>query len=344
MPRRTRAYVKGTALALALSGLLAGCTGSSDDEGTEDTKPDATSPSQTAEPGKYRTLPEPCGAVSTNTLKDMLPGTTGGESGTASPYEGERAVTYDTDRRVGCKWKSSTTLSTRHLSIDLERVVSYDPDVSDDEKAEELFDEKSEAAGIPASPPSDSEDGDSNGDGDGDGSEDSGESGESGDQEDQGGETDGASDKPSSEDSPSEGGSDSAEDGEAGKSANSGDKSLEPGQSGSSGSPSDSPSESGSPSSPSDDESVDDAPTPTGSLAPRPLDSFGDTAYISDALNTADSGVHRDITVVFRTANVIATVEYDQWVTDKRNIPDSEELQEQAQNLATELAKQFEDD
>lgn len=327
MPRRTRAYVTGTALSLALSVLLAGCTGSSGDEDTEDTKPDATSPSQTAEPGKYRTLPEPCGAVSTNTLKDMLPGTADDATGTASPYEGERAVTYDTDRRVGCRWKSSTTLSTRHLSIDLERVVSYDPDVSDDEKAEELFDEKAEAADIPASPPSDDGEGEENGDDGGDG----------GDDGEQDGESDSATDSPSTKEPSGDASGDAQGDDEAGKSADSGEKSLEPDDKGSSGSPS----ESGSPSSPSDEETVDDAPTPSGSLAPRPLDSFGDTAYISDALNTADSGVHRDITVVFRTANVIATVEYDQWVTDKRNIPDSEELQEQAQELATELAKQF---
>ncbi|NGO73689.1 hypothetical protein G5C65_36270, partial [Streptomyces sp. SB3404] len=76
-------------------------------------------------------------------------------------------------------------------------------------------------------------------------------------------------------------------------------------------------------------------------LSPRSLDGIGDTAYINDKLDTEDSGVHRDITLVFRTANVIAVVEYDQWVTDKRRIPDSAELQDKARKLAEHLAGEF---
>ncbi|BBJ41926.1 hypothetical protein SSPO_046440 [Streptomyces antimycoticus] len=52
---------------------------------------------------------------------------------------------------------------------------------------------------------------------------------------------------------------------------------------------------------------------------------------------TKDSGIHRDITLVFRSSNVIATIEYDQWTTDKKHIPNSQGLQENAQDLADEL-------
>ena len=86
---------------------------------------------------------------------------------------------------------------------------------------------------------------------------------------------------------------------------------------------------------PEDDASSDPA------LAPRPLDGVGDVAYLNDELVTADSGLHRDITVVFRAGNVIVTVEYDQWSTDKRLVPGSQELQEKAQKLAKQLAEQL---
>ncbi|MCZ0971310.1 hypothetical protein O1L55_07050 [Streptomyces albulus] len=48
--------------------------------------------------------------------------------------------------------------------------------------------------------------------------------------------------------------------------------------------------------------------------------------------------MHRDITVVFRTSNVIVTLTYDQWSTDKTQLPESQELQDKARSLAGELA------
>ncbi|PGH49834.1 hypothetical protein CRI70_15360, partial [Streptomyces sp. Ru87] len=78
-------------------------------------------------------------------------------------------------------------------------------------------------------------------------------------------------------------------------------------------------------------------------IAPRPLDELGDVAYIDDRLVTADSGLHRDIALVFRTSNVIVTIRYDQWSTDRSAIPDSEELQRNAQRLARELSERFDD-
>jgi hypothetical protein len=67
-----KAYVSGVAALLAA--LLAGCTGSSDDGGTtDDSNPGGSSTaSPAAEPGRYRTLPEPCGVVDHDTLDSLL--------------------------------------------------------------------------------------------------------------------------------------------------------------------------------------------------------------------------------------------------------------------------------
>ena len=74
---------------------------------------------------------------------------------------------------------------------------------------------------------------------------------------------------------------------------------------------------------------------------PRTLDGLGDNAYIDDVLTTRDSGVHRDITLVFRKANVLVTVEYSQWSTDNSVIPTSPGLQDGARKVAAELAHQL---
>ncbi|SES37273.1 hypothetical protein [Streptomyces qinglanensis] len=299
MPRRakryaTRAgfasYATSAALVLALAGTVTGCTGSSGGEDDKDGKPGSASASPSAAaPGKYDSLPEPCGTAGRSRLRDMLPGAAAaedesGEENTAAPstgpdpLEGEASATYDTDRSVGCRWKSATTVGTRHLSVQFERVVSYDPSISDDEQAERLYGEKARKAGISGTP------GPASGD-------------------------------PSPGKTPDGHASPTAGDDEP-------DSSADP------------------------DEAPDETPSPTAEedVAPRPLEGIGDAAYLDDALHTADSGLHRDITLVFRTANVIATVEYDQWVTDKHRIPDSHELQKKARKLAEQLAGRFEED
>ncbi|WP_344528460.1 hypothetical protein [Streptomyces albiaxialis] len=306
------------ALALLLTGALAACTGSSDPADETDTKPgDPSATASTAPPGKHRTLPEACGTVSVATLRDLLPGAAAEEEATddgsgsddpsPSPYEGEASVTYDTDRRVGCRWKSATTLGTRHLSIDFERVVSYDPAVSDDEQAGLLYERKATKADIPLTSPTPEESDDA--------------ADETGDSED--------SDSPD----PSESPDGSGEKGKGDKEKDGAEKSGKDKEKGDA---------EGDGASADETDATQDG---TGEqLSPRTLDGIGDAAYINDKLDTEDSGVHRDITLVFRTANVIATVEYDQWVTDKHRIPGSRELQRKAHELAEQLVGQFEEE
>ncbi|WP_328910807.1 DUF3558 domain-containing protein [Streptomyces sp. NBC_00234] len=142
------AYVPGVAL---LAALVVGCSAGSDGSASDaDSKPGSPTVSA-APPGKYRTLPEPCRAVPRSTLKDLLPGAAElPEEQQEKVYEGTAAVTYDTDRKVGCRWKSESPDMSRSLVIDFERVVSYDPAVSDDDRAREVYTKKETAADLPA--------------------------------------------------------------------------------------------------------------------------------------------------------------------------------------------------
>ncbi|MET7379938.1 DUF3558 domain-containing protein [Streptomyces sp. NPDC005526] len=146
-----KAYLSGSAALLVA--LLAGCTsGSPGSANTDDANPgDAGTATVAAQPGKYRTLPEPCGAVGHGTLDAMLPGIKQltDLDQRAKAYEGEAALTYDTDRRVGCRWKVDGPDATDHLSVDFERVVSYDNSVSDDSQAQSVFAAKQAAADLP---------------------------------------------------------------------------------------------------------------------------------------------------------------------------------------------------
>lgn len=161
-----KAYVSGVAALLAA--LLAGCTGSSGDGGTtDDSNPgEAGTASAAAQPGRYRVLPEPCGAVGQGTLDSLLPGIKQltDEEQRENAYAGEATPTFDTDRKVGCRWKVESTDATDHLLVDFERVVSYDTSVSDDAEAQRLFATNEEAADLPepasSSATSDAESGD----------------------------------------------------------------------------------------------------------------------------------------------------------------------------------------
>ncbi|WP_043686161.1 hypothetical protein [Streptomyces xylophagus] len=264
-----KAYVPGAAALLVA--LLAGCTSGSADSGTtDDANPgEAGTATAVAQPGKYRTLPEPCGAVSHGTLDSLLPGikqiTDTDQRETA--YEGDATLTFDTDRKVGCRWKVESTDATDHLLVDFERVVSYDNAVSDDSEAQTIFATKETAADLP---------------------------------------------EPTASATASDSASASAS---------------------ASATPSSSATSSSSASA-----SASASPSPTG-LEPRTLSDLGDEAFVDDALSSSGSTAkQRTVTVVFRTSNVIVTVEYDEQPATVGVVPDSQKMQDRARKLAAQLA------
>ncbi|MFI1368292.1 DUF3558 domain-containing protein [Streptomyces griseochromogenes] len=281
-----KAYVTGTAALLAA--LLAGCTsGSGGDSPTDNANPgDAGTATVAAQPGKYRSLPEPCGAVDHDTLGSLLPGI----KQIADPdqrdkaYQGDATLTYNTDRKVGCHWKVESPDATDRLSVDFERVVSYDNAVSDDDQAKKLFQDMETAADLPepsasTTTPSPTPTATASG-----------------------------TASPSASATPSK--SDTASGSPSGSST---------------GSPSDSASGSSSGATPAD-------------LQPRVLSDLGDDAYLDDQLDTsASTAQQRTVTVVFRTSNVIVTIEYEEQPMATGTVPDSEEMQDRARNLASQL-------
>ncbi|WP_411128506.1 hypothetical protein [Streptomyces sp. x-19] len=300
MPRKS--FVPGAALlvTVALAAGLTGCSGGSatGTSGGDGKGGDATAASPSAQPGRYQTLPEACGLPSRGTLRAMLPGDDQqlSQADAQKIYGGRADITYDTDRRVGCQWTRETTAGTRHLTLDIQRVVSYNAAVSDDDRAQELYLGKEQAAKIPSA----------------------------------GSDAPSASaspkDAPKGQQKPSAG----ATDADGGQGAAAGGKKAD----GAAAATSAPATPSGSPSATPSDPTTG----PGSPLAPRVLDGLGDAAFLNDQLITTDSGVHRDITVVFRTSNVIVTLTYDQWSTDKTQLPESQELQDKARSLAGELA------
>jgi hypothetical protein len=295
-----KAYVPGVAALLAV--LLAGCTGgSSDGGGKDDAKPGDTAASAPApQPGRYRTLPEPCGAVSQSTLDSLLPGIEQltDEEQREKAYEGTATVTYDTDRKVGCRWKAESATATDHLLVDFERVVSYDNAVSDDDRATEIYAKKEEAADLPepaASPSNSPEETEE--------TEEAGSSGATGSADPTG--LTGSGDSTVSSSSPDSSGS-------------SGSKTSEPAPASTSGAPGSTP----------------------AALQPRTLDGLGNAAFLDDALNDSQQ---RSVTVVFRTSNVVVTIQYDEQPATTTDVPSSEEMQDRARKLAAQLAETFSD-
>jgi hypothetical protein len=272
-----KAYVPGAAVLLAA--LLAGCTGGSGsgDEVGDSKAGDTTASATAAQPGKYRTLPEACAAVDHSSLDSLLPGIKQltDEQQREKAYAGEATQTYDTDRKVGCRWKVESTDATDHLFVDFERVVSYDNSVSDAARASKVYTTKEDAADLP---------------------------------------------EPSGSDA-------------AGSGSSAEGSTPESTPSGSAG-----------------DTDSDDA-TPSGSatasatpadLQPRTLDGLGDEAFLDDKLSTSGSTAQqRTVTVVFRTSNVVVTIEYEEQPAQVGAVPDSEESQDRALKLAQELVEAF---
>ncbi|MGW2261024.1 DUF3558 domain-containing protein [Streptomyces sp. NPDC001780] len=337
MHRKASAYVPG--LAALLVAAVAGCSGGSGGDGSAaDAKPGTSSSTTTAQPGKYRTLREPCGSVPRATLESLLPGAASlPEEQREKVYAGTAAVTYDTDRRVGCDWKADSPEASHQLAIDVERVVSYDPTVSDDDRAQEVYGEKEAAADLPAITPSDSPDpadgsGDDSDGGSGGPGAPPGDDAPSEDQNDPGR-------NGSNQNSPDEGGSNQDPAGKTAQNGTQGATQDEPQGTGQDAKPgttpqSGSPSPSGSPGS----------PTTPEDLQPRRLEGLGDAAFLDDVLARPGSAArNRTVSVVFRTSNVIVTVRYTEQPARTTGVPDSEELQEKARNLARTLADQLDE-
>ncbi|MFD5327395.1 DUF3558 domain-containing protein [Streptomyces sp. NPDC127092] len=315
--RSGSAALSAVALAVGLGIGLSGCSsGASPDAEAVDSKAGPAAP--TAAPGRYRTLFEPCGAVPSSTLKDLLPGAAAlPEPERDRTYRGTAAPTFDTDRRVGCGWKSDAPDATHRLTLDVERVVSYDPTVSDDDRAQEVYGRKQAAAGIAAVP----------------------------------------SAPATTSPTPSGGGAPPGKAQGAGAGAPASSSGAGASAGAGAGSPLAGHLPQGplaprpTQATPSTGGGTATAPAspgspgvPTTGLEDRVLDGLGDVAFLKDTLATpGPSGAKRLVSVVFRTSNVIVTVSYEEQTTTSAEVPDSRELQEKARNLARLLAERLEE-
>lgn len=255
--RRPRVALGALTVALAVAALGA-CTAGGTDSSADDDKSAELSGGGTvspAPPGKYKTLPQPCAAVDLGTLKALVPG--------ALDYAGTESLTYDTDRRVGCGWRAKTPDGTsRTLNIDMERVVSYDPAVSDEVEARSDFNDLAVAASIPPLPlPG----------------------------------TSPTTTPPPATQTPGSGGTPSAG---AGTGAD-----------------------------------LD--------VSPRRLTDLGDAAYINDVPSKSKGAARRVVTLVFRTANVVVSIEYTVSAPDAQS-PPSIDLQGGARKVADQLEHKVE--
>jgi hypothetical protein len=317
-PKARRAYVPGLAALFVVA--VAGCSADSGADGSAtDAKPGGPTSATAAQPGKYRTLSEACGSVPRATLKDLLPGSVSlPEDQREKVYQGTAAATYDTDRRVGCSWKADSPEASNQLVIDVERVVSYDPAVSDDARAQEVYAKKETGADLPAPTPSSS----------------SGTSGTSGPSETvPGSGTPGA---------PASGAASGAASDTASGTAVAPDTK-----------PQEAAARTASAEASDDASAAPESATPTASptatpaadgLEPRVLDDLGDAAFLDDILARSGSAAQRrTVSVVFRTSNVIVTVRYTEQFALDTDPPDSRELQDKTRGLARTLAEQLDE-
>ena len=304
-------------VALALAA-LAGCTGTgSSDAANTDSRsaPVGGASVSPAPPGKYRTLPQPCSAVDLDSLRQLVPG--------ATDYAGAEALTYDTDRLVGCTWKGRTADgSTSSLSLSMVRVVSYNPAVSDEVEAESDFEQKAAAASIPPAPPSGQP---------------------TSPQTTNSQSTNPQTTSPQTTSPATASGSSAADphtDGTNSGGSNSGGTNASgtnAGGTNTGGTPSAGSADTGSPNGANAAKGSNSADSSSPDLAPRRLSHVGNAAFIDDVLKTRASGPNRTVTLVFRTANVIATVTYSQSAPHDAPSPKSLDLQKAAQKVAGEL-------
>ncbi|GLW02186.1 hypothetical protein Slala05_58160 [Streptomyces lavendulae subsp. lavendulae] len=269
-----------TALAAGVTG-LAGCTDGNGIGITSDQK-GGGSTAAPAQPGKYRSLPQPCKAADTKRLKAMLPAS---DSLTTQQreqlYAGTAEPSFDGDRHVGCRWNAQAPEGTLLLSVTFERVVSYDrAAASDDDKAHTVFVRRLTDAHLPF---------------------------------------------PGITSSPS--------------------PSTAPGASATPAQPSGSPSAPPAPASapPSASPSAPASPSTAPELGSRVLEGLGSEAYLDDKLSPAGASAaqSRTVRIVFRTSNVLVTIEYSVQPSGPAAIPSSAETQDKTRQLAQALAERF---
>jgi hypothetical protein len=267
--------VGSAATVVALAALGACTTGGTSADSATDQKAaqlaggGSTSTVSPAPPGKYQTLPSPCTAVDADLLTHLVPA--------VPDVAGSEALTYDTSRRVGCSWRGTTAGGTSTtLRIDLERVVSYDPSISDEEQAGLDFTQKAADASIPPL----------------------------------------STATPTGQTTTTPAG---------GAHTDTGTGTGAPGGTGNTGNTGDN----------GDNASPD--------LLPRRLTDVGNAAFINDVLKPHSQPPRRDVTLVFRTANVLVTVTYAVSSPRGGTPPDSADLQKGAQQVADQIERKVKD-
>ncbi|MEU8435849.1 DUF3558 domain-containing protein [Streptomyces sp. NPDC029216] len=277
--RVRRRFLPGIAMLTVLVAGATGCT-SGNGIGISSDQKNGGSTAAPAQPGKYRSLPQPCKAVDGKRLRAMLPAV---DSLTTEQreqlYAGTAEASYDADRHVGCRWNAQTPEATLLLSVTFERVVSYDrAAASDDDKARQVYVRRLTDAHLPFPGPTASP---------------------------------GASASASA--GPGPGASAAA-------------------------TPPAAPS-------PAASQSAPPSPSPTASpeLGSRVLEGLGNEGFLDDKLGAAGATAAqaRTVRIVFRTSNVIVTVEYSVQPSAPGKVPPAAETQDKARQLAEALGERF---
>ncbi|MDT0321087.1 DUF3558 domain-containing protein [Streptomyces millisiae] len=145
---KIRRAVAATLAAVAVLGIAGACEaglGTDDASGPGDAA--GTVGARQPQPGRFSVLPEPCGSVPVETLRELLP------EADDEVYAGQPQPTFDTGRRVGCVWHHATANDSQRLDVDFRRIVSYTPDISDDDQAEIDFEAHAADAGVSVTSP-----------------------------------------------------------------------------------------------------------------------------------------------------------------------------------------------
>jgi hypothetical protein len=314
--RRTAITTRAGALSAAvlLLGLTACNTGFNGNDGVNGGSSPATSP--VSQPGRYSGLPEPCGAPEQDRLAALLPGAD------AAALTGDSLATYDNGRRAACDWASEDAGTSYQLTVDFLRVISYDPEISDNDQAALDFADRADQAAIPRSGDTRDED-----DGDAEAGPDDGDTAEPGAT----GDTGDTGEDPDTDESATGDGDDGSETGTATDPDDTTDPDADPDPGDGTGT--------GTAGEPAED--LNGATRPTGELAPRLLDGIGNAAYIDDRLS--EDGTRREISLVFHTANVIVVIDYSMSAGEAARLPRSAALQETVRALAGQVTGRFED-